>query len=340
MAQNDLFSRGCLVQLATSAWTARVKVPPKALIENGTHDDVDPAFLAASKRLVDGQALKAIEAIRSEARSWLYSQSLPFPVDGAVFVPSASIEAIDAKLEGFKARFEAAIAAFVTDYPVLREAARAQLGSLYDPTDYPQNIGERFAFSWRFVSLAPPSEAQLLSPALVAKEREKFQNLLADATRGAVAELRTRFAACVDHVVDKLSGERDNGKPQIFRDSLVENLRDFVKGFEALNVCDDRALAELVDRTKGLIDGVDANDIRKDDALRARIAQQMDKVATSLDGMIVDRPARKVRLAPVKQAKAEPATSTDDGSDDEAVEEAYHQDQPMGADALADAGLA
>ncbi len=291
------------MQLETSAWTARAKIATKALL-NGSHDDIDPRYVNASKRLVDREALSTIEAIRGEARSWLASQSLPFPLDGAVFVPSEQIERIDAELAKYRARYEEAIEAFVADYPTLREAARVQLGSLYNVTDYPQNVRPRFAFSWRFLSLAPASEAQLVNPVLVAQEREKFQRLMAEAAQGAITELRTRFAACVDHVVERLTGEDSDGKPKVFRESLVGNLRDFLDGFAALNVCDDAALHALVERARDTIDGVEAKDLRKDGALRAHVVSKMASVQATLDDMIVDRPGRKIRLVPAAPAEA------------------------------------
>lgn len=293
---SDLFSKGCLVQLETSAWTARAKVSSKALL-NGDHADIDPAYVNASKRLVDGESLRSVESIRGEARAWLATQSLPFPLDGAVFVPSNQIERIDAKLAEYRAKYEEATDAFASDYAVLREAARARLGSLYSETDYPVEIRRRFSFSWRFLSLAPASEAQLVNPKLVAQEREKFQRLMAEAAEGAVTELRTRFAACVDHVVERLA-PTDDGKPRVFRESLVGNLKDFLDGFAGLNVCDDRQLATLVERARATIDGVDAPALRSSEGLRGQVAARMADVSAALDGMIVDRPSRKVRLAP------------------------------------------
>lgn len=292
----DLFNKGCLVQLETSAWTARVKIPSKQLL-NGDHADVDPTYVGASKRLVSGDALRTVEALRSEARAWLYSQSLPFPLEGAVFVPATEIERIDRKLSEYRERYEEAARTFAEIYPTLRESARKQLGSLYSTTDYPAKVSEKFSFSWRFLSLAPAGETQLLSAALVEQERHKFQQLMAQAAESAVGELRQRFAEVVDHVVDRLSGEQD-GKPKIFRDSIVGNLREFFDDFKRLNVLDDRALAELVDRARETIDGVEAKDLRKDDDLRAHVAGRMTELQGALDAMVVNRPTRKVRLVP------------------------------------------
>jgi len=294
---NDLFSKGCLVQLETSCWTARRKVPSKTLL-NGDHKDVDATMVAASKRLVDGDSLTAVESLRGEARAWLYSQSLPFPLDGVVFVPVDSIEKVDARLGEFRGSYEAAVEAFCADYPALREAARARLGSLYSEADYPAEVRQRFSFAWRFLSLAP-ADTKILTPALVQAEQEKFRRLMSDAADAAVAELRTRFAACVDHLVDRLGGEGD-GKPKVFRDSLVGNLRDFLDGFAALNVCDDADLAALVERARGAIGGVAPGELREDKDLRAHVADQFASVQATLDGMLQNRPSRKVRLAPAE----------------------------------------
>ena len=299
----DLFSKGCLVQLETSCWAARRKVPSKTLL-NGNHQDVDATMVNASKRLVDGDSLAKVESLRSEARAWLYTQSLPFPIDGVVFVPVDSIERVDARLAEFSDKYEQAVEAFCADYPVLREAARSRLGSLYSEADYPAVVRQRFAFAWRFLNLAP-ADAKVLTPALVQSEQEKFRRLVAAAADAAVAELRARFAACVDHLVDRLSG--DDGKPKVFRDSLVGNMRDFLDGFAALNVCDDAELAALVERARGAVDGVAPGDLRQDESLRAHVAEQFANVQAALDGMIQNRPGRKVRLTPAAQATQETA---------------------------------
>lgn len=299
---NDLFAKGCLVKFSTSTWTARAKIPSKMLL-NGSHASVDPRYVNATKKLVDGKALKDVESIRSEARAWLYSQSLPFPLEGAVFVPVAEVERIHAKLEGFKAAFDEAVERFCVEYPQLREAARSVLGDLYNSADYPSDVRHTFGLSWQFITLAPPSETQLLSPALVAKANADFQSLMAQASKEAVEALRARFAACVDHMADRLSGEED-GKPKIFRDSLVGNLHEFLDAFQGLNVCGDKDLEALVAKARGAVKGVSADDLRKQENVREHVASAMASITEKLDAMMVERPTRKVRVTP---AAAKPA---------------------------------
>lgn len=302
--EDNIFSKGCLVKLETSCWTGRVRIPSTVLL-NGSHDDVDPTFVGAHKRLVDGDALKAIEQIRSEARTWLYARSLPFPIEGVCFVPTANITKIDEKLSDFERRFNDAADAFAGDFAAIREAARQKLGQLYDESDYPRDIRRKFDFGWRFITFAPAGESQLISPEIVEREQRKFQELMARAQADAVNALRERFAALVDHAVERLSGEREGGKPKIFRDTLVGNIREFLESFETLNIADDKALHALVERVRALTDGVDTKGLRDDASLRAHVATKMTEVQNALDGMMIERPTRKIRLGP---APSQPAS--------------------------------
>lgn len=299
MDNDNILSKGCLVKLETSCWTGRAKIPSRVLLDGGNHADVDPRFVGAHKRLVDGKALKEVEGVRSEARAWLYSRSLPFPLEGVVFAPKHTIGDIDVKLQEFATRYNAAADSFAAEYAPLREAARASLGSLYDEADYPLNVRNRFAFEWRYLSLSPAGESELLDPALVAREQAKFQQLVAEAAEQAVTALRTRFAECVDRMVDRLNGDRENGKPKIFRDSLVGNAREFFDSFKSLNIADDSALETLIERAKAALDGVEPSELRDDESLRNHVAAQMGVVQEALDGMQVDRPTRKLRFGQV-----------------------------------------
>lgn len=288
-----LFDSGCLVQLRVSVWTARRQVPTGAVMDRA---DVDSARIRASKELVRRDAIQAIERVRNDARVWLYAQTLPFPLDGALFVPAAKVPQIAAKLEGYKRDFDIATDAFLAEYPELREEARMGLGPLWNAADYPLDVRGRFAFAWQFVTLAAPGATNILDPAIVEAEQKKFVETMAEARAGAVTELRTRFAACVDHVCERLTGERDNGKPKIFRESMIENFRDFIAGFDSLNICDDKALAALVQRASSALDGVTAADLRVAPNLATELAASMAGVADALDDMLVDRPTRKLRI--------------------------------------------
>lgn len=295
MSNNNIFQHGCLVKLEISCWSGTVQLPSSVLL-NGDHADVDAQSIRVQKKLA-ADALGKLTNLMAAARIWLRNRSLPFPLHGVAFVPSSRIEYIDNKLTEFRDEYERLADEFVAKIEDIKAAARERLGPLYSELDWPNDLRRRFSFTWRFLSIAPPDEVQLLSPEIIRKEREKFQELLRDAAEQAVTALRVRFAECVDHMVDRLTGSREGDKPKIFHDSLITNLQQFFADFQNLNITNDEELERLVTAASNAVAGVTAKDLRTDSGLRNHVAEAMGRIQEALDGMMVDRPTRRIRLS-------------------------------------------
>ena len=102
-----------------------------------------------------------------------------------------------------------------------------------------------------------------------------------------------RASWLVRHLGERLSGGED-GKPRVFRDTAVENLSEFFQRFRRLNVRSNVQLDELVDRAERVIRGVGAEDLRNSGDLRQRVTAQLAAVQSKLDGLLVDKPRRKI----------------------------------------------
>lgn len=282
----SIFEKGCLVQLSVSIWGGRIKLPSSAL-----QVDADPALIRATKFLVDRECLKPVERVRNEARGDLYEKTLPFPIPGVLFIPKDLIGKIDEKLKKYQTDFNEQAEAFSRNYDLFMQGARLRLNSLYDPDDYPADIRSKFSFSWRFLMLDAPGRSGVLTPEIYEREQEKFQKTIEEFHELAGATLRTRFAEMVDHVVDRLSGEK-----KVFRDSLIENIRGFLSDFSQLNINDDTALESQVNRCKAILEGVDPRTLRSDEGFRNEVAKKMETVREQLDAMMIARPKRKIRI--------------------------------------------
>lgn len=296
----SLFEKGCLVQLSVSIWGGRIKLPSSAL-----QVDADPALIKATKYLVDRECLKPVERVRNEARAYLYEKTLPFPIPGVLFVPKELIGGIDEKLKAYQADFNEQAEAFSRNYDLFMQGARLRLNSLYDPADYPTDIRPKFSFSWRFLVLDSPGESGVLTPEIYEREQEKFQKTIEEFHELAGATLRARFAEMVDHVVDRLSGEK-----KVFRDSLIGNIRAFLSDFSQLNINNDTALESQVNRCRAILEGVDPKTLRSDEGFRSEIAKRMGTVQEQLDAMMIARPKRKIRIPEGNSLEKETAASS------------------------------
>jgi hypothetical protein len=84
------------------------------------------------------------------------------------------------------------------------------------------------------------------------------------------------------------------GERKVFRDSAVGNLVDFFDKFRRQNVHSSDQLDRLVQEAQRAVRGVGAQDLRNSDGLRAEVAAQLSRVQSTLDGMLIDRPRRRI----------------------------------------------
>lgn len=281
----SVYRRGCIVYLTFSIWGGRVKLPKGAI-----RTDADAEFINATKYLVDRNCLKPIEQIRNEARGFIYNKTLPFPIPGLLFISRDMIPAVDKELERLKTKFMSEISNFTANYQTFIEGARKKLNNLFNPLDYPQDIWKCFSFKWDFINLSAPDKTQILSAEIYEREQAKFEQTMLEFRQTAVNTLREKFAEMVDHIVERLSGEK-----KVFKNSLVGNIREFLDDFNALNIANDTELADMVEKCRSILQGADAESIRSNDQFRLHIATNMQTVQANLDTMMVDRPKRLIR---------------------------------------------
>ena len=97
----------------------------------------------------------------------------------------------------------------------------------------------------------------------------------------------------VEHLCERLAGGAE-GERKIFRDSVLENLTDFFDKFKKLNVRSNPDLDQLVQRAQDLVRDVTPQGLRDNGRLRQQIATQFSQVKSVIDGMMVDRPRRRI----------------------------------------------
>jgi hypothetical protein len=78
----------------------------------------------------------------------------------------------------------------------------------------------------------------------------------------------------------------------------VENLREFFDRFRALNVRSNDQLDSLVSQCHQVVDGVQPQELRDNGGLRQQVATQLSGVQSVLDGLLVDRPRRRIIRSP------------------------------------------
>jgi hypothetical protein len=255
--------------------------------------------LSASKRLLDAKhpAFKAVTAVKTRITSYWKGISLPFPEPGLRLIRQSQIDVFNNQMEELQQDLAETSRRLDDHYAELREAAREQLGSLYNPEDYPLSLRDSFGVSWDFPSVEPPNYLQQLSPDVYEQECQRAQARFDEAVQLAEAAFMEELHSLVEHLTERLSGQSD-GKPMIFRDSAVENMTEFFERVRQLNVRSSDQLDELVDQCRDIVGGVAPKQLRDDTGLRTAVAADLAEVRQTLDELLVDRPRRNILRRP------------------------------------------
>ena len=137
----------------------------------------------------------------------------------------------------------------------------------------------------------------------VDRVKRDIEQQIEERLHGAVGDLYHRFGEAVERVSERLQ-EDDNGKPLVFRDSMIENIRELVDVVPRLNIFGDDELARLCEQVKDKIASVDPETLRPsrsfDPVARTRMKHDADALLEKFAGYFT--PAAELAAEPAREA--------------------------------------
>jgi len=287
---------------------AAVDVPKKAAGGNGTVKITKRIFLPRPVTKEDPRpdpyesAVSFMNGIK-EKLCGRFGKALPSKIKEGLFIVRKDL------VEEFETDLKAALEELHRDYipPVLadyqfaKERARGTpvkqggLGPLYREADYAtaEEFCEQFSLEWQYLQLGIPDDL----PAVLRQEAvEKLNRQFTEAAEEVKLALRESFADLINHASEKLKPS-ENGKQQIFRDSLLGNIAQFCEVFESRNLMGDSELAALVSSAKNVLTGLQPDRVRKFANIREEVKGKFDEIKAQLDGMLTTKKSRKFDLS-------------------------------------------
>jgi hypothetical protein len=286
--------KAAAVRVTLHWWGVHRALTPSQKEEFGAATAADARLLTAGKKLIDTrhEAVRKLASVRTRVSNYWRGLTLPYTEPGVRLIRQADIEPFAHTMQGFRQELAAAAADLDAVYEEVKADAGRRLGRLFNPADYPAQVGDLFAVEWDFPAVEPPAYLLRVSPELYAEEQRRVARRFEEAVQLAEQAFLAEFAKLVAHLTERLGG--GDGERRVFRDSAVTNLLDFFETFRRLNVRSNQELDQLVDQAQQLVRGVTPQDLRTDDGLRGRIAGQMGRVQADLDAMLVLRPRRRI----------------------------------------------
>lgn len=287
-----IHDRAMLTYLRIGTWSAR-KLDTKATkkVTDGASATADAARVNKHLLASADEKLRAIQKIGGEARRYLDDNTLPWDDAGNRLLPNDSAIAVVGELTALEQRYLAAVDDFVQEYPVLRAQALANLGDLANDDDYPQPDQVRHKFSFRLSFTPVPTGfsdvrtglADSQVQALQAHYEANAKRQVGDALTAAWSRLRDNLVVYSDRLREKDDG---SGKMNIFRDSMVSNLRDTCALLKQLNVFDDDDLERVRIRVERDIASFDPAHLRDSEILAKSVKSEVDVVLQHMKSLL------------------------------------------------------
>jgi hypothetical protein len=286
---SHLSSVAMLVDFSASQWTAR-KIDKARSAELTDANKAHEKIAHVSKKLVVADTLQAISALVTRARDFHKSVTSPWLDNGARILSAKMHSHYTAEMERFESEFWPYVETFIRNYPsYIDQAAREHvaLGKLFNRDDYPKETRISGKFAWRNTFLPIPDAADFrvdIGQAQIDRIKADITDQMNAATVNAVRDVFERAHDMVGRMVEALNGfdPSKSGKERgIFRDSVVDNIRELVDLMPGLNFTDDKRIAALCDDMRALTEH-DANTLRESDNIRATIAARANDMVQQI----------------------------------------------------------
>ncbi len=294
-AANRLRTTMAAVKLGFTWLGVRRTLAPEQRATAANVFQADRQLLSASKLILDtkNRAYRAVAAVRTEATSYWRTVTLPFPEAGIRLIQQNSLGLFANTMAGYREKLQLAASDLAAQYDAMKTEAQRRLGMLFNPSDYPTTLDGMFDLEVSYPTIDPPSYLMALNPDVYRQEqarvRERFENAVELAEQAFAAELQR----LVSHLAERLTGLND-GQPKVFRDSAVENLREFFERFRQLNIRSNPDLDSLVEQAQQTISGVDPQQLRDSVRLRQMVASDFTRIEQAVGDLLVDRPRRNI----------------------------------------------
>ena len=279
----DLTRDAMLVTLRIHHWSGK-RYDRKASDHVAVHHDADADAGRYTKRLLPKAAFAALTKAVSAARTAHYDNTLPWDDQGKRLLSVDNFEDYTTVLDGCIEQMVHARTRFIEDYDFHVARARANLGRLFDPDDYPpkEALGRKFRVRYQ---VTPVEDAGHFLARLgaddAARVKRDIERDVEARIHDALGDLYRRLGSAVERVSERL-GDGTDGKPLVFRNTMIEHLRALVDVVPRLNLFGDAHLARLCEEVKERIAAVEPDMLRPSRSFDPGTRERVKRAAAEL----------------------------------------------------------
>lgn len=283
-----LASSAMLVELSISVWTGRKK-------DNNASKDVtarsgaDTGTATVTKKLLgDNPELVAIQKFAANTRNQIhYAMTLPWSNTGLALLTTAQYFNYKPAMDAAETQFHQLVETFLASYEWDVTQAQVKLGSLFHRDEYPsvESLRSKFKFQINYMPLPSAGDFRVdigneQRDAIVSQ----YETFYADQLENAMGELWRKLYAALERMSDRL-GYAEDGKPNVFKNSLVENVLDVVELLKTCNITNDSQMAAMATKLEDTLQGVTPEQLRSNTQVRGAVKAHVEQAIKNLPGL-------------------------------------------------------
>ena len=280
----SISSSAMFAELSIGNWTAR-KLDRKATKETTTANGASDDAGAFHKKLIASPTLDAVQKHIAHTRTNIhYHLTMPWSDLGVRLLPTAMFPEYYGLLTEAENKYFALVNEFVQEDGWAQAQAQARLGNLFSSDDYPSVEIVAGKFRFRHAQTPIPEVGDFrLNIGHEAQEtlRKQYASHYATQYESAMGDVWERTYKALSNMSDKLdySGKDDK---KIFRDTLVDNVRDMLGLLSKFNITGDQRMENMRVRLEDAMLGVSPDALRDDDTFRAETKSKVDAILNNM----------------------------------------------------------
>lgn len=283
---NTIQNTAMLFTLTIKQWSGKAS-DKGAARQLATDKSAVSDAVKVSKQLVFSQLTDDIKKLANEARQEFYALTLPWMDDGRRLLSAKNYNKAMAKMSQYQASFEKLAAQVESQYPVMIDEARKQLGDLFLESDYPKDITKKYAFAPHVEPIPSVDDIRVgLGEGERAKIAAELKAQIEAAGVNAKRDIYERAADCVKRIAEALPKFDPDAKGKergTFRDSIIGNVAELIEGLDGLNFDNDQNVTELGNKLRELTKH-EPEALRENPIIRAETAQTARDILETMAG--------------------------------------------------------
>ena len=283
----NLSSASMLVDFSASVYTARKK-DTSASEELEMIKKADPNVANVHKKLLGNcPELVAIQKFVGNTRNAHSSMTLPWSDMGMRLLPTSTFFKYKQYMTKAEQEFHTLVEKFFDIYEDAVVNAQTLLGDLYNPANYPPLDVLRHKFGWRLSFVPLPTSGDFR----VEMEQEQAKSL--------AEEYDKHYSAMFGKAIDSMMGDlmkylarlsdrldyKSQEDKKVFHDTVTSNITDMLENLLVPLAHKDKRLHTLTRQLMDTFEGISADALREDGALRQNTKQSVDDVISSIKSL-------------------------------------------------------